>query len=448
MMSAVRAAGQPDLHKTVIDDLAADPPTEAQHKGMPATGVPAGKPLFATAPQRHQRIAAADLVALARDLPQAGLDPELIKRRAQGTEWLLTYLTRFPGATWQERWIASRLEDASPLAIKTIVCQALGLEPTLARAYRVSAGLGVLLALDVVRPGFDYVLGLRLHKLWTQLITWRGDPGEDLLHVAPGSEQNRSHAAGALGRLLILTGRPIAELAGEEVLTYRSAVLQRQSQSVGLEHLWSCLQQCGQVQGTLRQALRPGQKSITELVDNYPIRSSRVRGLLIAYLTERSVTVDYSTLRALVANLCNLYWLAVESIAPGIDTIDLPPEVATAWKEQVRWRHQADGKRVPRRNAMNVLMSVRGFYAVLLQLAYDDPARWAQWPCTAPVSANEVKRYHKWRSQLRSEMHERTRVRTVKVASPTPLNGRITTPAASMTPRNHYPAAVASPLPA
>jgi len=56
----------------------------------------------------------------------------------------------------------------------------------------------VLLALDVVRPGFDYVLGLRLHKLWTQLITWRGDPGEDLLHAAPGSEQNRSHAAGAL----------------------------------------------------------------------------------------------------------------------------------------------------------------------------------------------------------------------------------------------------------
>lgn len=33
------------------------------------------------------------------------------------------------------------------------------------------------------------------------------------------------------------------------------------------------------------------------------------------------LTVDYSTLRALVANLCGLYWLAVES-----------------WKEQLRWR--------------------------------------------------------------------------------------------------------------
>ncbi len=418
MMSAVEVAVQPDLPETVTDGPAADTPPAARHKRIPARqGLAAGEPLFATAPQRHQRAAAVDLVYLALGLRQDDLGAESITRRAQGTEWLLAYLMRFPGATWQERWIASRLEDADPLAIKAVVCQAHGLEPTLARAYRVSAGLGVLLALGVVRPGFDYVLGLRLHKLWTQLITWRGDPGEDLLHAAPGSEQNRSHAAGALGRLLILTGRPIAELAGEDVLTYRSAVLQRRNQSVGLEHLWSCLQQRGQVEGTLRQALRRGQKSITELVDNYPIRSSRVRALLIAYLTERSLTVDYSTLRALVADLCNLYWLAVESIAPGIDTIDLPPEVATAWKEQVRWRHQPDGKRVPRRNAMNVLMSVRGFYADLLQLAYDDPARWAQWPCTAPVSANEVKRYHKWRSQLRSEMHERTRVRTVKVAN-------------------------------
>jgi len=416
-MSPGLTAVQPVLRSSVATDRLVATPPVAGHDGMPARqGLASDKPLFVTAPQQHQHMGAIELGALRLELRQDGLHPESIKRRAQGAEWLLAYLTWFPGATWQERWIASRLEDADPLAIKDIVCRAHGLEPTLSRAYRVSAGLGVLMALDVVRPSFDYLLGLRLSKLWTQLITWRLDPGGDLLHAAPGSEQNRSHAAGALGRLLVLTGRPIAALTSEDVLTYRRAVLQRHNQAVGLEHIWGCLQQRGQVQGTLRQALRPGQKSVTELVDNYPIRSNRIRGLLIAYLTERSLTVDYSTLRALVASLCHLYWLAVEAIAPGIDTIDLPPDVATAWKEQLRWRQLSDGRHVPRRNAMNVLMSVRGFYADLLQLAYDDPAHWAQWPCTAPVSANEVKRYHKWRSQLRSEMHERTRVRTVKVA--------------------------------
>lgn len=376
-------------------------------------GPAAGEVLFAVVPQCHQGSTAGEIVALAAGLGEPGLVPA--RSRAQGTGWLLAYLAEFPGQTWQERWIASRLEDAGPSAIKTIVCQARGIELTAARIYRVTAGLGALLALGVVRPGFGYMLELRLSKLLAQLITWRQDPDAGILHAAPASAQSRSHAAGALGRLLVLTGRPVGSLTAEDLLAYRTAVLQRRKQTVGLEHLWSCLQSRGQVDGTLRQALRPGQKTVTQLIDNYPIRSSRVRGLLIAYLTERSLTVDYSTLRSLVQSLCCLYWLAVESISPGIDTIDLPPEVAAAWKEQLRWRALPDGARVPRRNAMNVLMAVRGFYADLLQLAYDDPARWAQWPCTAPVSASEIKRYHKWRGQLRSEMHERTRVRAVRI---------------------------------
>ena len=126
--------------------------------------------------------------------------------------------------------------------------------------------------------------------------------------------------------------------------------------------------------------------------------------------------MDYSTLRSVVTELCSLYWAKVEQIAPGIDTIDLPEEVAARWKEQIRWRELPGGERAPRKNAMNVLMTVRGFYADLIQLAFDHPARWAVWACSPPVSENEVKRYHKWRSQLRSEMHERTRVRAVKVA--------------------------------
>ena len=401
------------LPATPAGSRSADGMPRAREPGSAGRGPTPGEALLPAAPQRHQRSTAGDIVALVAGF--GGPGPASARNRAQGTGWLLAYLGQFPGRTWQDRWIASRLEDAGPAGIKAIVCRARGIELTAARIYRVTAGLGALLALDVVRPGLGYMLGLRLSKLLPQLITWRHDPGGDVLQAAPASAQSRSHASGALGRLLVLTGRPVASLTGEDVLAYRTAVLQCRTQTVGLEHLWSCLQRRGQVNGTLRQALRPGQKTVTQLVGNYPIRSSRVRGLLIAYLTERSLSVDYSTLRALVQNLCHLYWLAVESIAPGIDTIDLPPEVAAAWKQQLRWRQLPGGQRVPRRNAMNVLMAVRGFYADLLQLAYDDPARWAQWPCAAPVSASEVKRYHKWRSQLRSEMHERTRVRTVKI---------------------------------
>lgn len=192
-------------------------------------------------------------------------------------------------------------------------------------------------------------------------------------------------------------------------------MLARSNQTVGLGHLWLCLADAGIVQGSLAEALRPGRRSVTELVDRYQLASRPVRNLLIAYLTERAVNVDYSTLRGLVTHLCLRFWKQVETVAPGIDTIGLPDDVAAAWKDAVRWRIDHNGRRVPRRGVMDTLMTVRGFYADLIQLAHEDPGRWAQWACRPPVSEAEVKAYRKWRLSLRSEMHQRTRARAVHV---------------------------------
>jgi hypothetical protein len=65
----------------------------------------------------------------------------------------------------------------------------------------------------------------------------------------------------------------------------------------------------------------------------------------------------------------------------------------------------------------STLMTVRGFYADLIQLAHEDPGRWAQWACRPPVSEAETKAYRKWRLALRSEMHQRTRARAVHVGA-------------------------------
>ncbi len=354
---------------------------------------------------------------MAWGLQPAEADPSSGMRRGLGAERLMAYLALFPGDTWQERWQASPLEEAGPGVTKDVVSEKLGLPTTKGPIYLITAGLGALLALDVVRPSFDYLHGLRTSNLWLQLAGFRNDPDADILIAAPASEQSRSHSSGVLGRLLVLTGRPVAKLTAADLLAHRDTVLVRRNQTVGLEHLWACLESRGVVEGTLRQAIRPGQKTVTQLVDNNPIKSSRVRALFIAYLTERAVGIDYSTLRSVVTSLCTLYWTQVEQISPGIDTINLSEDVATAWKEQIRWRELPGGGRVPRRNLMNVLMTVRGFYADLIQLAFDDPARWAGWACPPPISDNEVKRYDKWRNQLRSEMHERTRVRAVKVTT-------------------------------
>jgi hypothetical protein len=80
----------------------------------------------------------------------------------------------------------------------------------------------------------------------------------------------------------------------------------------------------------------------------------------------------------------SLFWARVEALAPGIDTLRLPPEVAHAWKEQLRTIKRsstnAAGERVevsiPRLNAKDELIRVRALYLDIAHWAVEDPARW------------------------------------------------------------------------
>ncbi len=335
--------------------------------------------------------------------------------RRHGAGLLLDHLSRFCGETWQERWVASGLEQVGSAGFRDAVCIAGGVSASAARRWQLTSGLGALLAVDVIRPTVEFLLGARLNHTWSRLLTWRRDPHADVLGRVGCTAQTRSRATALLARLVVVTGRPVAELTAEDLLACRAAVLARSNQTVGLGHLWLCLADAGIVEGSLAEVLRPGRKSVTELVDRYDLASRPVRNLLIAYLTARSVNLDYSSLRGLVTHLCLQFWKQVEGLAPGIDTIDLPAEVTAAWKQAVRRRTDGSGRRVPRRDAVSTLMAVRGLYADLIQLAHEDPGRWAPWACRPPVSEAEVKAYRKWRLSLRSEMHQRTRARAVHV---------------------------------
>jgi integrase len=335
--------------------------------------------------------------------------------RRHGAGMLLDHLGGFLDDGWQERWAASGLERVGPRRFRHAVCDTAGVRASPARLWQLTSGLGALLAVDVMRPSFEFLLGARLDHAWRRLLAWRRDPHADILERVGCTAQTRARATGLLARLLMVTGRPVAELTAEDLLECRAVVLARSKQTVGLGHVWLCLADAGIVEGSLAEALRPGPKSVAELVDRYQLASRPVRNLLIGYLTQRAVNVDYSTLRGLVTHLCLRFWKQVETIAPGIDTIDLPDDVAAAWKDAVRWRTDHTGRRVPRRGAVDTLITVRGFYADLIQLAHEDPGRWAQWACRPPVSEAEAKAYRKWRLSLRSQMHQRTRARAVHV---------------------------------
>jgi site-specific recombinase XerD len=370
------------------------------------------------APQRHQLLSLDELVALVDELPLAPGDGIYAgTARRQGARWLVPYLAGLPGESWQDRWQLSGLEAHTfAEARDELVRVAGGVGVRTASQSAVSGTLSALIALDVIRPSFAFFQTARQGtKALSRLLCWRHDPHPVLLDEMIATNQTKSQSARSLCKIMVHTGRPTDQITAQDLLTYREAVLAEHAQTVGLEHLWNCLTQVGVLDGTFRQALRPGKKTIEQLVDNHSIESEPVRNLFIAYLTYRSPAIDYSTLRGLVHELCSLFWRRIELIAPGIDTIHLPEDVATEWKEAVRWRVDRDGNHQARKGMFTTFTTVRGFYLDVIQLAADEPQRWGRWACRPPISDNEIKAYSKFRHQLRSRMHERTRVRAVKV---------------------------------
>ena len=128
---------------------------------------------------------------------------------------------------------------------------------------------------------------------------------------------------------------------------------------------------------TARVFTAGGQLSAAGLIDRYHLASQPVRDLLVDYLRERQVTVDYTTLQALAGILGRLFWADLELHNPGISSLRLSPGAAAGWKQRIMVKKttadpagpaRADA---PRLDAVNVLTTVRAFY---LDIAHGQPA--------------------------------------------------------------------------
>jgi hypothetical protein len=64
-----------------------------------------------------------------------------------------------------------------------------------------------------------------------------------------------------------------------------------------------------------------GQISVEQMIDRYQIACRPVRDLLVDYLRERQLSVDYTSLRVLAFGLSKLFWKDLEGHHPGIDSL-------------------------------------------------------------------------------------------------------------------------------
>jgi len=161
-----------------------------------------------------------------------------------------------------------------------------------------------------------------------------------------------------------------------------------------------------------------GRVPVEQLVDRYQLSCRPVRDLLVDYLRERQPAVDYSRLTTLATALALWFWKDLERHHPGIDSLQLRPEIAAAWKQRIRTRivrsKNESGEivetTVQRDGADDVLMTVRSFYLDLAQWALDDPARWGPWAVPCPIRPTDVQ-HKKMKSRQKARMDQRTRER-------------------------------------
>ncbi|MET9019225.1 site-specific integrase [Actinopolymorpha sp. NPDC004070] len=281
------------------------------------------------------------------------------------------------------------------------------------------AGLNWLFLARVLQPGYDFfshykafvVFELTPKIISPDLFTQFAD----VANAAKVSDRDLGLARRALVKITLHTGRDLDGVTSDDFAECQ-AWGSRHKRIKGLHVAWDLLAGVG-VFGkdtSLRDSMRTGQQSTSDLVDFYRIRSRSVRDVLVRYLEERRPGMDYNSLRGLAGSLAGTFWADIEQHHPGIDDLRLPEPVAQAWKERLHVVTTSNGSTRARRSRLEVLTVVRAFYLDIQEWAHADPS-WAMWAAPSPVRRGDTGGIVKARQQVSAQMHQRIRERLPQV---------------------------------
>ena len=352
--------------------------------------------------------------------------------RRQGTARILEWLAGFPGDSWQQRWKASGAEALPKeqwLDLPMRWRQATGQSAAPHNRDCFQAGLLMLVCADVIRPGLGWMVRRASNWIVPAMAACRDPHGYAALQglmdadpdgITPGQARL---ALGRITMILACKGGLVRDITVGDYLQLLGAMRETGTGGAGRLLAYRLLHGLGHLGPDAPVSARAflqaaGQRTVEELVDRYQVRYRPVRNLLVDYLRERQPAVDYVTLSKLAGDLVRLFWTDLERHHPGIDSINLAPEIADAWRHRISYRPvtaAAPGggpaqTLLPRADARSVMMTVRAFYLDIAQWALDEPHRWARWAVPCPIKETDCNRA-KHDKLVKSRMDQRTRER-------------------------------------
>ncbi|MEU7863929.1 tyrosine-type recombinase/integrase [Nonomuraea sp. NPDC049141] len=339
-------------------------------------------------------------------------------RRQRGNAvWeILSYLTKFPGTAWQERW------DNSPLSTGDVRAADLG--NSRSNGISTPTGLRSLLCLRVIQPSLLAFRSNTFNNYPPFFITAQSDPLLDKFAEQAATYDVEGHhrrdAVRDVCGLLTVQGIALADLTPAALLHHgheNRQVMAKRLPGTKITNrfagpsAWNIMHAMGHfppgTPSTMREALMRGQLTVEELVDRYTIRNQSVRQLFVDYFVRRSADSDYASLSNLVLELAHHFWEKIERINPDQADLRITPEVYQAWRHMISTRE--DGK--PRAGVDGIVIIVRSFYYDLHTWAADQPEIWGPWVAPCPVPPSELRGLGKRRRRINERSADRTRQR-------------------------------------
>jgi integrase len=414
----------------LADHLTGEAPSFEHDAALTASGVVLRTRFPARALVSHwsgAQLSRAEVLALVRS-PLGPCASRLENDDRRGLLLLLDWLEEQPGNTWHERWMRSGADEAREewAGEPRRWLEGLGTYSP-SRLTLMTASLLILIGADVVRPSLEWLLtGGAKRKVTRNIIRARDPEGfERLDRICAEDPAISSHAQRhtffRCAVIVVAKGGAIGDITIGDVVEILDVEVALRGRSLSGAATFKALREMGVFgagMATLREILGAQRRSVEELVDRYAITCRPIRDLLVDYLKERQPAVDYNSLVHTSYVLAKCFWRDLEEHHPGIETLRLTPEVASAWKQRLQTRnaatHSATGETidvtVERFSYLDVLSSVRAFYLDLAQWALEDPGRWAQWVAHCPIRSEDLTRRKDLRRR-KARMDARTRER-------------------------------------